>query len=110
MKLFLEFLPSASTAIALCGPPTSNGADFSSSKVVVIVKATTSEFWQTAFMGARAASRELGVPIEEVGHTAETQVAEAVGRVENSIMKKPAAIVVAPTDFEALAAPIEKAT
>jgi ribose transport system substrate-binding protein len=110
MKLFVRFLASAATAIALCGPPTSNGADFSSSKVVVIVKATTSEFWQTAFMGARAASKELGVPIEELGPTAETQVAEEVALVENSIIKKPAAIVVAPTNFEALAAPIEKAT
>ena len=60
MKLFVRFLASATTAIVLCGLPTSSGADFSSSKVVVIVKATTSEFWQTAFMGARAASKELG--------------------------------------------------
>src|SRR6266446_2434860 len=108
MKPIVRLLAGAAMSISLCGPLTSYGADFSNSKV--IVKATTSEFWQTAFMGARAASKELGVPIEELGPTAETQVAEEVALVENSITKKPAAIVVAPTNFEALAAPIEKAT
>jgi ribose transport system substrate-binding protein len=110
MKPFVRFLAGAVASIPLCCPLTSYGADFSNNKVVVIVKATTSEFWQTAFMGARAASKELGVPIEELGPTAETQVAEEVALVENSITKKPSAIVVAPTNFEALAEPIEKAT
>jgi len=110
MKLFLRLFAGTVAALALSGPLTGYSADFSGSKVVVIVKATTSEFWQTAFLGARAASKELGVQIEELGPTAETQVAEEVALVENSITKKPAAIVVAPTNFEALAAPIEKAT
>jgi ribose transport system substrate-binding protein len=110
MKPLVRLLAATAASIALCGPLSGYGADFSNSKVVVIVKATTSEFWQTAFMGARAASKELGVPIEELGPTAETQVAEEVALVENSITKKPAAIVVAPTNLEALAAPVEKAT
>lgn len=110
MKRFVRFFAGAAASVALCGPFSGYGADFSNTKIVIIVKATTSEFWQTAFLGARAASKELGVQIEELGPPAESSVAEEVTLVENSITKKPAAIVVAPTNFEALAAPVEKAT
>jgi ribose transport system substrate-binding protein len=110
MKQFVRFFAGAAASVALCGPLSGYGADFSNTKIVIIVKATTSEFWQTAFLGARAASKELGVQIEELGPPAESSVAEEVTLVENSITKKPAAIVVAPTNFEALAAPVEKAT
>jgi ribose transport system substrate-binding protein len=110
MKRFVRFFAGAAALVALCGPFSGYGADFSNTKIVIIVKATTSEFWQTAFLGARAASKELGVQIEELGPPAETALAEEVTLVENSITKKPAAIVVAPTNFEALVAPVEKAT
>jgi ribose transport system substrate-binding protein len=110
MKRFVRFFAGAAASVALCGPFSGYGADFSNTKIVIIVKATTSEFWQTAFLGARAASKELGVQIEELGPPAETALAEEVTLVENSITKKPAAIVVAPTNFEALVAPVEKAT
>ena len=85
MKRFVRFFAGAAASVALCGPFSGYGADFSNTKIVIIVKATTSEFWQTAFLGARAASKELGVQIEELGPPAESSVAEEVTLVENSV-------------------------
>ena len=35
--------------------------------VAVIVKATTSEYWQWVFKGAEAAGKQLGIKIDELG-------------------------------------------
>ena len=35
--------------------------------IAVIVKATTSEYWQWVFKGAEAAGKQLGVKIDELG-------------------------------------------
>jgi hypothetical protein len=35
--------------------------------IAVIVKATTSEYWQWVFKGAQAAGKQLGVKVEELG-------------------------------------------
>ena len=85
-------------------------ADFSSAKIVVIVKATTSQFWATVFDGADAAAKVLGVQVSKLGATAETDIAGEVSIMENAISSKPAAIVVAATNAAALAHPIEQAT
>lgn len=106
MKFLGKYLFAAAAATTMLTPTAGMAAD----KVIVIVKATTSEFWQTALMGAKAAGEALGIEVEGLGAASETAVAEEIALVENSITKKPAAIVVAPTNFEALAAPIEKAT
>ncbi len=92
-----------------CVTPT-QAADFSSARIVVIVKATTSQFWATVFTGADAAAKVLGVQISKLGATAETDVAGEVSIMENAISSKPTAIVVAATNAAALAHPIEQAT
>ena len=92
-----------------CVAPT-QAADFSSARIVVIVKATTSQFWATVFSGADAAAKVLGVQISKLGATAETDVAGEVSIMENAISSKPTAIVVAATNAAALAHPIEQAT
>lgn len=102
-------------ATALCvgiwqGIATAQAADFSSARIVVIVKATTSQFWATVFAGADAAAKVLGVQISKLGATAETDVAGEVSIMENAISSKPTAIVVAATNAAALAHPIEQAT
>ena len=79
-------------------------------RVVVIVKATTSQFWATVFDGADAASRILGVPISKLGASAETDVAQEVSIMENAIASKPTAIVIAATNAQALAQPIANAS
>lgn len=95
---------------ALQGVAPSQAADFSSAKIVVIVKATTSQFWATVFDGADAAAKNLGVQVSKLGATAETDVAGEVSIMENAISSKPTAIVVAATNAAALAHPIEQAT
>jgi ribose transport system substrate-binding protein len=87
-----------------------HAADFSNSRIAVIVKATTSQFWATVFDGADAAANALGVQISKLGATAETDVAGEVSIMENAISSKPTAIVVAATNAAALAHPIEQAT
>ncbi len=104
------------TAVAaLCigllqGTVSAYAADFGSGRIVVIVKATTSQFWATVFDGADAAAKLLGVQISKLGATAETDVAGEVSIMENAVSSKPTAIVVAATNAAALAHPIEQAT
>jgi ribose transport system substrate-binding protein len=94
----------------LQGMVPARAADFGSARVVVIVKATTSQFWATVFDGADAAAKALGVQVSKLGATAETDVAGEVSIMENAISSKPTAIVVAATNAAALAHPIEQAT
>jgi ribose transport system substrate-binding protein len=98
----------AAAAMLLAGP--THAADFSSARIPVIVKATTSQYWATVFDGADAAAKALGVQISKLGATAETDVAGEVSIMENAISTKPTAIVIAATNAAALAGPIEKAT
>ena len=77
---------------------------------MVIVKATTSQYWATVFDGADAASKALNVPISKLGAQAETDVAGEVSVMENAIASKPTAIVIAATNAQALAQPIANAT
>jgi ribose transport system substrate-binding protein len=103
----------AATALSmgvLQGVAPAQAADFSSARITVIVKATTSQFWATVFTGADAAAKVLGVQISKLGATAETDVAGEVSIMENAISTKPTAIVVAATNAAALAHPIEQAT
>jgi ribose transport system substrate-binding protein len=100
----------ALAVVALQGAAPVHAADFSATKIVVIVKATTSQFWATVFEGADAAAKTLGVQISKLGATAETDVAGEVSIMENAISTKPTAIVVAATNAAALAHPIEQAT
>lgn len=100
----------AATALAAAAALPAVAADFSKDRIVVIVKATTSQFWATVFAGADAAAGALGVPISKLGASAETDVAGEVSIMENAIQSKPAGIVVAATNAQALAQPIENAT
>jgi ribose transport system substrate-binding protein len=85
-------------------------ADFSKDHIDVIVKATTSQYWATVFDGAAAAANKLGVTISKLGAAAETDVAQEVSIMENAIQSRPTAIVVAATNAQALAKPIDAAT
>jgi len=84
--------------------------DFSKIKIDVIVKATTSQYWATVFDGARAAAKALGVQIATLGAPSELDAAGEVSIMENAISAKPAGIVIAATNAQALAEPIAAAT
>ena len=77
--------------------------------VAVIVKATTSEYWQWVFKGAEDAGKLLGVKIEKLG-TPKDDAAGQIAVLESAAGSKPAAVVISPTIFEALGDPIAKVT
>src|SRR5580692_5177526 len=77
--------------------------------IPVIVKDTTSSYWQTVFAGARKAGQENNVEIRELGAQAESDVNGQVSVLENAVSEKPAAIVISPTQFVALGKPIDEA-
>lgn len=78
-------------------------------KISVIVKATTSEYWQWVFKGAEAAGKDLGITVEELG-TPKDDAAGQIAVLETAASGQPAAIVIAPTVSEALGDPISAVT
>lgn len=77
--------------------------------VAVIVKATTSEYWQWVFKGAEDAGKQLGIKIDKLG-TPKDDAAGQISVLESAASSKPAAIVISPTIFEALGDPIAAVT
>ncbi len=109
-KLMLMAATALGLGLAVPAAAPAQAADFASTRIVVIVKATTSQYWATVFDGADAAAKALGVQISKLGAQAETDVAGEVSVMENTIASKPAAIVIAATNAQALAQPIANAT
>jgi ribose transport system substrate-binding protein len=77
--------------------------------VPVIVKDTTSSYWQTVFAGARKAAKELNVNVPELGAQSESDVNGQISILENVVAEKPAAVVISPTQFAGLGKPIDEA-
>ena len=75
----------------------------------MIVKATTSEYWQWVFKGAEDAGKQLGVKIDKLG-TPKDDAAGQIAVLESAAGSKPTAIVISPTIFEALGDPIAAVT
>ncbi len=77
--------------------------------IPIIVKDTTSFYWQIVLAGARKAGKDLGVTVPELGAQAETDVNGQISILENAVAGKPAAVVIAPTEAKALGKPIDEA-
>src|ERR1700693_2008882 len=77
--------------------------------ISVIVKDTTSVYWQTVLAGARKAGQDLDVNITELGAQSESDVAGQIGILEKAVASNPAAIVIAPAQFAPLGKPIDEA-
>ena len=77
--------------------------------IPVIVKDTTSQYWQIVFAGARQAAKDLGVKVPELGAQNEADINGEITILENAVAEKPVAIVIAPTQFKALGQPIDEA-
>ncbi len=77
--------------------------------IPVIVKDTTSFYWQIVLAGARQAGKDLGVTVPELGAQSEADINGQISILENAVAGKPAAIVIAPTERKALGAPIDQA-
>src|ERR1700757_3976231 len=96
-------------AIAITGTPETARAADQKSTIPIIVKDTTSNFWQIVFAGARKAGKDLNVNVPELGAQSESDINGQIAILENAVSGSPAAIVIAPTQFHALGAPIDEA-
>ena len=77
--------------------------------IPIIVKDTTSFYWQTVLAGARKAGQDLGVNVPELGAQSESDINGQINILENAVSSNPAAVVIAPTQFAALGKPIDEA-
>ena len=105
MKKFL--IATALTSLAAVLGTPSYAAD--QPTIPVIVKDTTSAYWQIVFAGARAAAKDLGVKVPELGAQSESDINGQISILENAVSEKPAAVVISPTEFKALGKPIDEA-
>jgi ribose transport system substrate-binding protein len=77
--------------------------------IPIIVKDTTTYFWQIVLAGARKAGKDLNVTVPQLGAQSESDINGQISILENAVSEKPAAIVIAPTQFKALGEPIDEA-
>jgi ABC-type sugar transport system substrate-binding protein len=77
--------------------------------IPIIVKDTTSLYWQIALAGARQAGKDLDVAAPELGAQSESDIVGQISILENAVAEKPAAVVIAPSEFKALGKPIDDA-
>ncbi len=77
--------------------------------IPVIVKDTTSFYWQIVLAGARKAGKDLDVNVPELGAQSESDINGQISILENAVSEKPAAIVISPTQYQALGKPIDEA-
>lgn len=102
-RLFHAVLASA---LALAGA----AATAADKEIAVIVKTANSDFWQNVRKGATQSASELkGYTSSFQGAASDTDLAGQVALVENAVNRKVAAIVLAPSDPEALIPAIKKA-
>ena len=59
--------------------------------------------------GARKAGQDLGVKVPELGAQSESDINGQISILENAVAEKPAAVVIAPTEFKALGKPVDEA-
>jgi ribose transport system substrate-binding protein len=92
--------------LAAVTPVPSYAADVT---IPIIVKDTTSFYWQIVLAGARAAGKDLGVKVPELGAQSESDINGQISILENAVAGKPAAVVISPTEFKALGKPVDEA-
>src|SRR3984885_1604319 len=115
MKLLLSSSPSRRILIALfsavstaCVVQTASAAD-AKPTIPIIVKDTTSNYWQIVLAGARKAGKDLGVKVPELGAQSESDITGQISILENAVSAKPAAVLNSPTEFKALGKPVDEA-
>jgi ribose transport system substrate-binding protein len=77
--------------------------------IPIIVKDTTSNYWQIVLAGARKAGKDLNVNVPELGAQSESDINGQISILENAVSENPAAIVISPTQKAALGKPIDEA-
>jgi ribose transport system substrate-binding protein len=77
--------------------------------VAIIVKDTTSPYWQAVLAGARKAGQDLSVDVVELGAQSESDTNGQIEMLKKAVASNPAAIVLAPAQAAALGRPIDEA-
>jgi ribose transport system substrate-binding protein len=77
--------------------------------IPVIVRDTTSLYWQTVLAGARRAGEELNVQIVDLGVQSESDTGGQINILEIAVAANPLAVVIAPTHLGALSKSIKDA-
>ena len=77
--------------------------------IPIIVKDTTSPYWQIVLAGARNAGKDLGVKVPELGAQSESDINGQIPSSRTRSPVKPAAVVISPTEFKALGKPVDEA-
>jgi ribose transport system substrate-binding protein len=77
--------------------------------VAIIVKDTTSPYWQAVLAGARKAGQDLSVNVVELGAQSESDTNGQIDMLKKAVASNPAAIVLAPAQAAALGRPIDEA-
>jgi ribose transport system substrate-binding protein len=99
-----------SKSLSLLGPAEAAPAIAQTKPTIpIIVKDTTSFYWQTVLAGARKAGRDLGANVPELGAQSESDIDGQISILENAVASNPAAVVIAPAEFAALGKPIDEA-
>jgi ribose transport system substrate-binding protein len=114
MKLFSLFANRRTfvglfAAISTAGIVQTASAADAKPTIPIIVKDTTSNYWQIVLAGARKAGKDLNVTVPELGAQSESDINGQISILENAVSGKPAAIVISPTQFKALGKPIDEA-
>jgi ribose transport system substrate-binding protein len=104
-RIFAGFLAIITTA----GMVQSSHAADAQPTIPIIVKDTTSNYWQIVLAGARKACKDLNLKVPELGAQSESDINGQISILENAVSENPAAIVISPTQRAALGKPIDEA-
>jgi ribose transport system substrate-binding protein len=89
----------SATAPALAAQPT----------IPIIVKDTTDYYWRVVLAGARKAGKDLNVNVPELGAQSEADVNAEISTLSDAVLLKPAAVVIAPSQPQAVGKAIDDA-
>ncbi|MEH7119661.1 substrate-binding domain-containing protein [Neobacillus vireti] len=92
----ITFIAGCSSSASKSASGTSGNSD-SNKSVTVVLKTLSSPYWQYVQAGAEAAGKKLGVKVNVVGPSAESQVMEQVNMIQDQISQSPSALVVSPS-------------
>lgn len=109
---FLCSILAAGLLVSGCGKKSAGespkGAGTTKGSIAVIPKGTTHIYWQSVRAGAEAAGKELGYKIYWNGPERETDRERQIQIIEDFIVQKVDAVVLAPLDSKALVPSVEK--
>lgn len=94
--------PAATTSASAAASTSASAAGGGEKKIVIISKSYQNQFYQASFKGAEDAAKELGVSLTTNGPDAESNVAQQVEQLAAAINQKPAAVILAASDPNAV--------